>query len=75
VGGKGLPPGSGNLLFHGALLAVLGSVALGRMFGYKADKLLVEGGSFADRATSLDEFHPGRRARPAPAATEMQGLR
>src|SRR3984957_5202553 len=38
----------GNLLFHLALLGVLVAVALGGLFGYKADRLLVQGTSFAD---------------------------
>jgi cytochrome c biogenesis protein len=50
----------GNLLFHLSLLGVLLSIAAGGLFGYKADKLLVEGGSFADTTSALDEFHPGR---------------
>jgi cytochrome c biogenesis protein len=50
----------GNLLFHLALLGVLLSIAVGGLFGYKADKLLVEGQSFADTTSALDEFHPGR---------------
>jgi cytochrome c biogenesis protein len=50
----------GNLLFHLALLGVLASIALGGLFGYKANKLLVEGSSFSDTVSNLDEFHPGR---------------
>ncbi|MCW2934826.1 MAG: ResB family protein [Actinomycetia bacterium] len=51
----------GNLLFHLALLGVLVSIAVGGLFGYKADKLLVEGATpFSDEASQLDEFHPGR---------------
>ncbi|MGO9078429.1 MAG: cytochrome c biogenesis protein ResB [Streptosporangiaceae bacterium] len=50
----------GNLLFHLALLALLSSVALGGLFGYKANKLLVQGDSFGNTPTSLDVFHPGR---------------
>jgi cytochrome c biogenesis protein len=50
----------GNLLFHLALLGVLVSVALGGLFGYKADRLLVQGTTFADTQSALDEFHPGR---------------
>ena len=57
---KGYLREAGNLLFHLALLGVLVSIALGGLFGYKADKVLVEGGAFADSAGSLDEFHPGR---------------
>jgi cytochrome c biogenesis protein len=50
----------GNLIFHLSLLGVLICIAVGGLFGYKADKLLVEGGSFADTTAALDEFHPGR---------------
>ena len=40
---KGYRREAGNLLFHLALLAMLGAVALGGLFGYKADRLLVDG--------------------------------
>jgi cytochrome c biogenesis protein len=55
----------GNLLFHIALLALLFSVALGGIFGYKANRLLVVGQSFANTPTDLDVFHPGRLVGPA----------
>jgi cytochrome c biogenesis protein len=54
----------GNLLFHLALLGVLVSVALGGLFGYKADRLLVVGSAFPNTVTALDEFHPGRFVSP-----------
>jgi len=57
---KGYLREAGNLLFHLALLGVLVSIALGGLFGYKADKLLVAGQGFADTTAALDEFHPGR---------------
>jgi cytochrome c biogenesis protein len=50
----------GNLVFHVALLGLLVSVALGGLFGYKANKLLVEGETFANTPVGLDAFHPGR---------------
>lgn len=50
----------GNLLFHVALLGLLGSVALGGLFGYKGNRLLVAGNTFANTATTLDVFRPGR---------------
>jgi cytochrome c biogenesis protein len=50
----------GNLLFHLSLLGVLVSIALGGLFGYKADKLIVAGNTFADTQSDLDEFYPGR---------------
>ena len=51
----------GNLLFHLSLLGVLLSIALGGLFGYKADELVVQGQhGFNDTAAALAEFHPGR---------------
>jgi cytochrome c biogenesis protein len=50
----------GNLLFHLSLLGVLLSVALGGLFGYKADELVTEGQTFNDTTAQLAEFHPGR---------------
>ena len=60
-GEKGYLREVGNLLFHLSLLGVLLSIAAGGLFGYKADKLVVEGQApFADTLSALDEFHPGR---------------
>ena len=50
----------GNLLFHLSLLGVLLSIALGGLFGYKADELVTEGQTFSDTTAQLAEFHPGR---------------
>jgi cytochrome c biogenesis protein len=55
----------GNLIFHIALLTLLGSVGLGGIFGYKANRLLVVGDSFANTVTALDQFRPGRLVSPA----------
>jgi cytochrome c biogenesis protein len=52
----------GNLLFHLSLLGILLCVAAGGLFGYKADKLLVQGQSYADTPTALDDFYPGKLA-------------
>jgi cytochrome c biogenesis protein len=57
---KGYLREAGNLLFHLALLGVLAAVGLGGLYGYKADRLLVAGQSFANTATELDQFRPGR---------------
>jgi cytochrome c biogenesis protein len=54
----------GNLLFHISLVGLLVSIGLGGLFGYKADRLLVTGSSFANTVTALDEFHPGRLVGP-----------
>jgi cytochrome c biogenesis protein len=58
----------GNLLFHTALLGLLASVALGGLFGYKGNRLLVAGDTFANTPTALDVFHPGRLV----TATDLQ---
>jgi cytochrome c biogenesis protein len=55
----------GNLLFHIALLALLGSVGIGGIFGYKADRLLISGQSFSNTVTDLDQFRPGRLVSPS----------
>ena len=57
---KGYLREAGTLLFHLALLGVLVSVALGGLFGYKANRLLVQGTTFADTQSDLDKFYPGR---------------
>ena len=54
----------GNLLFHIALLALLISIGLGGIFGYKANRLLVVGQGFANTPTALDVFRPGRLVSP-----------
>jgi cytochrome c biogenesis protein len=43
-----------------SLLGVLLSIALGGLFGYKADELVTEGQTFNDTTAQLAEFHPGR---------------
>src|SRR5262249_36315726 len=61
---KGYLREAGNLLFHIALLAVLVSIGLGGLFGYKANRLLVAGTSFSNTVTALDVFRPGRLVTP-----------
>jgi cytochrome c biogenesis protein len=63
-GEKGYRREVGNLLFHVALMGVLVSIGVGGLFGYKADRLLVEGTSFADTVTDLDAYHPGHLVSP-----------
>jgi cytochrome c biogenesis protein len=64
----------GNLLFHIALLALLLSVGLGGIFGYKANRLLIAGQSFSDTPTGLDVFHPGRLVNASDLAPFTVGL-
>jgi cytochrome c biogenesis protein len=64
----------GNLLFHIALLLLLASVGLGGIFGYKANRLLVAGQSFADTPTALDVYRPGRLVNASELAPFTVGL-
>ena len=50
---------TGNLVFHLALLLLLVAVALGSLFGFKANVLVVEGGGFANTVTAYDTFAGG----------------
>ena len=61
---KGYLREAGNLLFHIALLALLASIGLGAVFGYKADILLTEGDGFANTVAAYDQYHPGRAVAP-----------
>lgn len=51
----------GNLLFHFSLIGVLASVAVGGMFGYSGQRILVEGEGFTNSLVSYDQFTPGNR--------------
>lgn len=62
---KGYLREAGNLLFHLSLLAILVAIGMGGVFGYKGNRLLVQGGTFANTVTSLDKFRPGRAVSPA----------
>ena len=67
----------GNLLFHIALLALLFSVGLGGIYGYKANRLLIVGQGFANTPTALDVFRPGRLVGPgnlAPFEISLHGF-
>nr|WP_299169641.1 cytochrome c biogenesis protein ResB [uncultured Arthrobacter sp.] len=50
---------AGNLLFHVSLIGVLISVAVGGLFGYRGQKLIIEGESFTNTEISYDFFFPG----------------
>lgn len=49
----------GNLLFHTALIGVLISVAVGALFGYSGQRVLVEGDTFVNTLVGYDTFNPG----------------
>lgn len=50
---------SGNLLFHLALVGVLVGVALGHLFGYRGQVLVVEDRGFANSVVAYDSFSAG----------------
>jgi cytochrome c biogenesis protein len=49
----------GNLVFHLAVLVVLGGFALGSLFGFKGGVILVQGAPFSNNLTQYDDFVPG----------------
>ena len=50
---------SGNLLFHTALIVVIIAIAVGHLFGWRGDRILVTGKSFANTISAYDTFDPG----------------
>ncbi|MGP9660166.1 MULTISPECIES: cytochrome c biogenesis protein ResB [unclassified Arthrobacter] len=49
----------GNLVFHFSLIGVLASVAIGGVYGYTGQRIVVEGESFVNTLVSYDSFNPG----------------
>ncbi|MFK0008606.1 cytochrome c biogenesis protein ResB [Paenarthrobacter sp. NPDC090520] len=49
----------GNLVFHTSLIGVLVSVAIGGLFGYSGQRILVEGETFVNTLVGYDQFSPG----------------
>jgi len=54
----------GNLAFHIALVGVLACVALGSVFTYRGQAIVVEGRTFTNAVVSYDSFSAGRGFRP-----------
>jgi len=50
---------SGNLVFHVALIVVIVAVAVGHLFGWRGDRILVTGKSFSNTISAYDTFDPG----------------
>lgn len=50
---------SGNLIFHVALLFVIGAVAWGHLVGWRGDRIVPVGQSFANTVAGYDTFNPG----------------
>ena len=49
----------GNIIFHVSLVGVLVCVALGAMFSYRGQKVIVEGEGFVNALAAYDNFFPG----------------
>jgi cytochrome c biogenesis protein len=58
-GERGLLKEVGNLVFHTSLIGVLVSVAVGGLFGYSGQRILVEGDTFVNTLVGYDQFTPG----------------
>ncbi|WP_246262622.1 cytochrome c biogenesis protein ResB [Arthrobacter mobilis] len=56
---RGFLKETGNLIFHISLIGVLVSVAVGGLFGYRGQKIIVEGDSFVNTLVGYDNFSPG----------------
>jgi len=50
---------TGNLVFHIALVVVIVAVAIGHLFGWRGDRILVTGKSFSNTISGYDTFDPG----------------
>lgn len=59
---------TGNLVFHLSLILVLVGVALGHLFGFKGNVIVVEGASFANVDGAYDTLQTGPRQRASSLA-------
>ncbi len=50
---------TGNLVFHVSILATVIVMAMGGLFGYTGQRVLVEGDTFSHSLVSYDSFEPG----------------
>jgi cytochrome c biogenesis protein len=50
---------SGNLVFHTSLIVVIVGVAVGHLFGWRGDRILVTGQTFSNTISGYDTFDPG----------------
>ncbi|NIJ03345.1 cytochrome c biogenesis protein [Paenarthrobacter ilicis] len=56
---RGFLKEAGNLLFHTSLIGVLVCVAIGGLFGFRGQKILIEGDTFVNTLVGYDNFAPG----------------
>ena len=75
---KGYSRETGNLIFHVALLVALVLIAVGRLYQYEGEVIVVQGTGFCNTPAELDSFTPGRLAaegKVAPAPFCVTDLR
>lgn len=56
---RGFAKETGNLVFHVSLIGVLASIAVGGLFGYNGQRIVVEGDTFVNTLVGYDTFSPG----------------
>lgn len=61
---RGLLREAGNLLFHLSMIGVLIGMAVGSLFGYSGQKIVLQGESFVNTLVSYDSFTPGTNFNP-----------
>lgn len=62
---KGYLRETGNLLFHVSLLVMLAGIAVGSVFGYTGQRLLVDGHTFVNAVPLYDQYTPGALISPS----------
>ena len=62
---RGFLKEAGNLIFHLSLIGVLVCVGIGGLFGYRGQKILIEGETFVNTLVGYDAFTPGTNFDPA----------
>ncbi|RBP63166.1 cytochrome c biogenesis protein [Brevibacterium sanguinis] len=50
---------TGNLVFHISLLVATLAMAIGSLFGYQGQRILIEGDTFTNSLVAYDSFEPG----------------
>ncbi|GAA3423351.1 cytochrome c biogenesis protein ResB [Streptosporangium sandarakinum] len=58
---KGYLRETGNLMFHVALVGILVAVAMGALYGYRGNVLVVEGEGFSNTVAAYDRYIPGQQ--------------
>jgi cytochrome c biogenesis protein len=77
---KGYSRETGNLLFHVSLLVALVLIAVGRLYTYEGNRIVVAGHGFCNVVSQYDSWKPGRFAaegkiQPAPFCMNLDRFR